>query len=177
MKKTFLLLFATFVCTGVHIFASALSYGQLNYGKETVQTIEGSGAIKLDSTTVTKVVQVNGSLEANYAEIKQMQVNGQVKLNKCIVEEKSFIAGLLIATQTRFLEEIRVASDETTFDSCSIKSLRIMKSSDPSKKQMVYLKGQTKVSDSIIFESGNGLVKLDPESEMKVKIKGGKILE
>src|SRR3989338_8524573 len=68
--------------------------GSQTFGKETIDSIEVNGFVKLDGTNVTDYLQVNGHLKAKNAKIEEMQVNGRANLDNCLIRKKSIICGV-----------------------------------------------------------------------------------
>lgn len=150
-------------------------YGTQVYGKETIDEIRVNGFVKLDGTIVSDYLQVNGRLKAEDAQIEEMQINGQATLDYCSLRRKSTICGALIATFSKFAEELSISSERVIIDSCESNSLRILQIGGYRGIQVVELRGKTKITGSIIFESGNGEVVVSPESEITGAIIGGQI--
>jgi hypothetical protein len=139
--------------------------GFLNYGNETVNSLQVNGYVNLNGTTITNLLQVNGSLTATQAQIGEMNVQGQASLNNCTVKNKSMVAGSLTALLSSFNDEVTLLSDNSAFDTCSIASIRVRKSQN-NVPQIIELKGKSKVTGPITFESGSGQVIASPESQI-----------
>lgn len=165
---------AIFSIAAVVALTSA-TYGIQTYGKQTVATIEHHGNVSLEGTKVTKRLEVFGKLSAKDATIAQMQVFGEATLSHCQVQKKSTVHGMLTATESTFNKELSVATDHLVFTDCTLHGLRVLKSEGHPRMQIVELRGDTKVMGSIIFEGKNGEVLVEPESEIKGKVVGGKL--
>ncbi len=150
-------------------------HGTQIYGKDTVDEIQVNGFVKLEGTKVLDHLQVNGCLKAENAKIEEMQVNGQATLDHCFIKQKSVICGALVATSSQFDNELSVSSERVIFNSCVLSSLRILRVGGYQGTQAVELRGKTKINSSIIFESGNGEVIVDSDSEIIGTVIGGKI--
>ena len=147
--------------------------GYLNYGNEILSSLQINGYVNLNGTTITNLLQVNGSLTANQARIGEMQVFGQASLNNCIVKNKSIVTGSLNAFLSIFTNEVTLASDNSIFDSCSIASVHVRNTKN-NVPQRIELKGKTMVMGLITFESGTGQVIASPDSQISAKqIAGG----
>lgn len=153
----------------------SIKQGSQIYGKETVEKIETNGLIKLDGTTITEYLQVNGSLKAEGAQIEKMQINGQATLDNCLIKKKSVVCGFLSVINSKFRDELSVSSEKATFNSSTLTSLHILQVEGYQGVQLVELVGKTKIDGSITFDSGKGEVIADPDTEITGKIIGGKI--
>lgn len=154
--------------------ANQTAEGYLNYGNEILNSVQVNGYVTLNGTTILQQLQVNGSLSANQAQIGAMMVNGQASLNNCTVKNKSVVAGSLTAMLSTFSDEITLASDNSTFDACTIASIRVRKNN--AIPPTIELKGKTKVTGLITFESGNGQVIASPDSQISAaQITGGEL--
>lgn len=154
--------------------ANQSAEGYLTYGNEILNSIQVNGFVTLNGTTILQQLQVNGSLSANQAQIGEMVVNGQASLNNCTVKNKSVVAGSLSAMLSTFNDEITLDSNNSTFDGCTIVSIRVRKNKNSAIPPTIELKGKTKVSGMITFESGNGQVIASPDSQISTaKIVGG----
>lgn len=156
----FVLLAAVFA-----IFADVNSNGNISYGKDTINNLDVNGMVKLDGTKITDSLKVNGYLQASKAQIEKMQINGNAILNKCSVNQKSVVRGFLQAKNSSFSDEISIYSENAVFDSCSIKSIFIHDTKSYG-KQILELKGKTKVTGTITFEKGEGEVIVGPSCEI-----------
>ena len=152
-----------------------INHGSQTYGAEVVEEIQANGYVKLNGTTVTTYLQVNGRLEAENSQIEKMQVNGQATIHHCLIKQKSIICGALIAKNSTFTDELSISSEKVTLDSCSLTSLHILKVGGYFGVQIVELKGSTQINGPIIFQSGNGEVIADPNCEIIGGVIGGKI--
>lgn len=173
------------------IFQLSMTHGRQTYGKETIDKVDVNGFVKLEGTHVSESLQVNGRLKAEDAQIGEMLVNGTATLNRCTVKEmrvngravldhstikqKSVVCGTLQPSFSNFQDEITISSEKVIFNSCVLKSLRILKDKDDHLVQVVELKGKTTVDGSIIFESGKGEVIISSDSIITGAIVGGKI--
>lgn len=158
-----------------HDVPSNISHGSQTYGKETVEKVQANGLVKLNGTKVTKHLQVNGSLKAENAQIEEMQVNGQATLDHCLIKQKSNVCGALIATDSRFEDELSVSSERAVFDACELTSLHILRVRGYCGVQVVELKAKTKIDGPITFDGGKGEVIADSDTKISGRVIGGKI--
>lgn len=150
-------------------------YGYQRYGKETVNSIQANGSVFLEGTKVLGTVHVNGSLEADEAAMENLEVNGQVNLKNCLINGTSLINGSLTADNTKFQDELSVASQKILLRTCSVDSLRIREVVGFDGVQIIDLRSGTKVTGSIVVESGNGEIWLSSNSEISGEISGAKV--
>lgn len=156
--------------------ANQSAEGYLTYGNETLNSVQVNGFVTLNGTTILQQLQVNGSLSANQAQIGAMIVNGQASLNNCTVKNKSTVAGSISAMLSTFNDEITLDSNNSTFDACTIASIRVRKNKNNAIPPTIELKGKTKVSGMITFESGNGQVIASPDSQItSQQLTGGEL--
>lgn len=158
-----------------HYMANNINHGSQTYGKETVAKIQANGFVKLDGTRVTDHLQVNGRLKAEDAQIEEMQINGQATLDRCLIKQKSNVCGALIATDSRFADELSVSSERAVFNSYDLTSLHILRVGGYQGVQVVELRGKTRIDGPITFDSGKGEVIADPDTEISGGVIGGKI--
>jgi hypothetical protein len=155
---------------------SGQNNGYRSYGNETVDFVQANGAVVLNGTQVLGEVNVNGSLQANNATIDSLQVNGSATLRSCQIANNCTINGGLVADSTKFKGEISVASQKITLSACSVDSLVVRKTGSAS-VPVVILQNGTKVTGSIIVESGNGEIWVSSGSEVSSDVSGAKIIQ
>lgn len=153
------------------------NYGYQSYGKETVKSIHANGFVSLEGTKVEGMVQVNGSLEADESAMESLEVNGQVGLKNSLIRGTSIINGALIADNTKFQKELSVASQKILLRTCSVDSLRVREVVGFDGVQVIDLRSGTKITGSIVVESGNGEIWLSSNSEVSGPISGAKVFK
>lgn len=158
-----------------YYMAKNINQGSQTYSKETVEEIQANGFVKLDGTRVTDHLQVNGHLKAEDTQIEEMQINGQATLNRCLVKQKSAVCGELVATNSKFADELSISSERVVFNSCALTSLHILRVEGYKGVQVVELRGKTRIGGSITFDNGNGEVIADLDTEITGEVIGGKI--
>lgn len=147
-----------------------VSYGMEEYSHETLDALQVFGAVRLTSTKVRDQLEVNGQVNAENCEIGKLRVRGHAVLDNCVVRKKSNIQGFLEVSKCRFLDTVTVYTEHLILESCTITALHI---SDNGGEQMLELKGDTKITGTIKFESGRGIVVKDPTAEFKGELIGG----
>jgi len=141
--------------------------GYQKYGKETVSSIQGNGSVVLEETKVLGLLQVNGSLKADESLINSLQVNGQADLNNCVIANTTIINGSLNANNTKFQQELSVASQKIVLRMCSLDSLTIREVSGYTGTQVIDLRSGTNVTGAITVESGKGEIWISSNSEIQ----------
>lgn len=147
------------------------------YGKETLESLNGAGLIKLNGTTITNDLHFNGSLITKEAQIGSLDVMGEANLNQTTIHKASTIMGSLQATQSKFLQPITILSQKTLFTSCKLQGITVRKDDSYKGKQTIELKQGTIVDGPIHFESGKGEVILSSSSQVLGPITGGKVIK
>lgn len=120
-------------------------------------------------------MQINGSLDADEAAIDSLQVNGQISLKSCLVNNGSIINGSLTADNTYFQKEVSAASQKITLTTCSLEALTVREIAGFEGVQVVDLRNGTKVTGPIVVESGKGEVWLSSNSEALGTISGAQV--
>jgi hypothetical protein len=147
-------LFCAMALCGICFGASGLQ----KYGNETVGQILSYGAVELNGTTVLGELNASGNVIAKNATIGSITANGQVSLHNCTVKGPSNINGHITARETVFQGDISVCSENLEFRNCTLQGIFIRQLSDPSKGQVLDLRGTNTVNGEIEFEAENGKV-------------------
>lgn len=156
---------------------STCTYGFQRYGKETVESIQEHGSIILEGTRVLGLARVNGNLTASESAIGSLQVNGQVDLKNCVVNDGASIKGSLIADKTKFQKELSVASQKIILSACSVDSLMIREVKGYDGLQVIDLRSGTKINGPIVVESGHGEIWLSSGSEISDQVSGAIVVK
>lgn len=181
MKNFYLLTWLTLIngaCMGFgedKMNQGGYNYGYQGFGKETVNSIQANGTVSLEGTKVLGLVYVNGSLNAEDADIDSLKVNGQLELKSCLINNNSIVNGSLNAENTEFQKELSVASQKITLRSCSVNSLTVREVSGFNGRQIIDLRSGTKVNGPIIVESENGEIWLSSNSVVSGPISGAQV--
>lgn len=151
--------------------------GNLTYGQEIFDTLQINGTVALNGTMILQRLQVNGSVAATNAQIGELHVNGLAALSHCTVKDKCTVTGSLKGSFSTFEKAIALASDNSSFDVCTISSIQVLKTKD-NVTQTIELKGKTELAGLISFESGNGQVIASKECPIKeAQVIGGKLIK
>lgn len=171
MKKLYFLVLLSAISMSCNICGAEnmnnFDFGYQKYGKETVNSIQGNGSVVLEETKVLGHVQVNGSLKADESLINSLQVNGQADLNNCVIADTTIINGSLTANNTKFQQELSVASQKIVLRMCSVDSLTVREVSGYTGTQVIDLLSGTNVIGSITVESGKGEIWVSSNSEIQ----------
>lgn len=147
-----------------------------SYGKESVESITGSGMIKLNGTEITKTLEITGSLIARDASIEAMDILGQANLTESHVKNAN-VMGQIQAVRSTFENPITILSQKAVFTESKLKGINVKKDSSYKGKQIIELRRRTIVNGNIHFESGKGEVHLFPGSQVLGLVDGGKIVK
>lgn len=148
-----------------------------NYGSEILETVQGTGIVKLNGTSVTNTLHVNGSLIAQNAQIGTLDVLGEANLTGSTIKNSASIMGSLQAVRTTFEQSITVLCQRVVFTASHLEGLTVQQDGGFKGKQVVELKQSTIVNGPIHFESGKGEVVLYPGSQVLGPITGGKLIK
>jgi hypothetical protein len=162
-----------------HLFAAKnqTASGNLTYGQEIFDTLQINGSVALNGTIILQRLQVNGGVAATNAQIGELLVNGLAVLSHCTVKDKCTVTGSLKGSFSTFEKAIALASDNSSFDTCTITSIQVLKSKD-NVTQTIELKGKTVVMGHISFEAGDGQVIASKECPIKeAQVIGGKLIK
>ena len=119
---------------------------------------------------------VNGFLSAHNASFTDLNINGTANLFNCVVKEDVEIRGYLLASSTEFKSKVNVYSNSIKFINSKVSGdLHFLHTT--SKKQVVYLDNNSKISGNIIFDNDNGEVILKGNSTVDGKIIGGRVIK
>ena len=154
--------------------SGTVTHGNLTYGKEILDSIDATGLVTLDGTTVSDLLTVKGSLQAANCQIGKLDILGSTILDNCTIYQFSTITGVFTARGSYFPRGLSICSKEIEFSACTVASLQILKNSDANEPQIVRLKNGTKIDKTITFDAGNGEVRMDSSCQVG-NVTGGKI--
>jgi hypothetical protein len=148
-----------------------------NYGVETLESIQGSGLVKLNGTSVTNTVQVMGSLITQNAHIGTLDVMGEANLTGTTVKHGGSIMGSIQAIRTTFEDSITILCQRSIFTASRLQGITVQQDSGFKGKQVIELKQGTTVSGPIHFESGKGEVIVNLGCKVLGPVTGGKVIK
>ena len=149
-------------------------YGEVTCGKGSTETVNANGVAKMNGTEVERHTQVNGSLRAVSAKLGTLTVNGDVILKRSEIRDVVKINGVLNAFKTQFLSSLVILANSGSLKKCELQDITFKKTSTPRQKIKLY---DSKVSGSITFDGGDGIVYLCDGSKVTGDIVGGKTTE
>jgi len=147
-----------------------VSYGMEEYHGESIESLQGYGIVRLEDSKVITSLEVDGQLKGERCEFGKVKVNGHAILDNCLVKKRILVQGMLEAVNSKFLDVVVVASEHTVFDGCNLVSIHVRESG---KEEVVELRGGTKLTGTIKFDSGHGIVLKGPHTEFSGKVVGG----
>lgn len=151
--------------------------GSGNYGSETVESIQGTGLVRLNGTSITNEVQVNGSLIAQNAHIGTLDIMGEANLTGTIVKNGGTIMGSLQAIRSTFEQSITILAQKAVFTASRLEGITVQQDSGFKGKQVIELKQGSVINGAVHFESGKGEVLLYPGCKILGQVTGGKIVK
>jgi hypothetical protein len=151
-----------------------VSTGVISYAKDTIGSIDATGYVTLNGTTVRKKVEVKGRIDAKEAHIGSLQVTGNANLNGCIVDGLCEVSGFLNGINTRFKDKIIISSNSLSLQACQAPAIEVKKTGWAFGSQVIELSKNSKVGE-IIFESGNGKVIVTEGSTVSGPVIGAEI--
>lgn len=157
--------------------ASVCNYGPGNVTCSTgvVDSLQGTGNVVVNGTTVSGATIVDGLLSADDANFSSLEVNGSAKLTQCTINDTANIKGSLAASSTKFQKSLKIYSDKTRLINTKVNGdLRLCHTD--AKKQILYLDNYSEVSGDIIFDDGAGEVFVRGKSKIGGKVVGGQVI-
>lgn len=150
--------------------------GAANYGAVTLESLQGSGLVKLNRTQVLHDATILGSLIATEAQIGRLAIQGQANLTHTTVQEGGSVLGSLQAVRSKFLKDLSLTTHKAVFTGCQLEGITVQKEDSFKGKQILELRQGTIVQGPIVFESGKGEIHLFPGSKTFGTVTGGKIV-
>lgn len=147
------------------------------YGTETIESVDSFGLIRLNGTTVTDSVHVNGSLIANNAILNSFDVIGEANLTRTTIRNNSTVVGFIQAQNSKFEKPLTITSQKAVFIACELQGITLHQGDGFKGKQVLELKQGTIVHGPIVFESGKGEVYVYPGSQALDSVTGGKKID
>lgn len=172
---------------------SMVRYGITHLGNETIPSITIHGPATMNGTNILELAEINGLLNATKASFNRLHMNGNFQGQEVSIKEGEFngsvgiikskvtgtisIYGLLIASESEFLDKIIFDSSEIYISNSKVQDILVLNSSEYSPAQKIYLKEGTVIKGTIIFNSGKGEVVVSSDSVIsQSQVVGGKIV-
>lgn len=150
--------------------------GSNQYGEVELETIDGTGLIKLNGTTA-QAIHLTGSLVAQGAQIGMLDIMGEANLKDSTIQNASTVMGSLQATRTTFQNSLSILSQKALFTSSRLESITVKQDMGYKGKQIIELRQGTLINGAIHFESGKGEVIVFPGCQVLGDVTGGKIVK
>ncbi len=150
--------------------------GVNSYGEELLESLQANGLVKLNRTTITNALTVNGSVIAQDATIGSIDIMGEAHLTHTTVQNGGTILGYLQTHHANIQQPLTLNGQKAVFSSTKLSDITIRKMDAFKGKQIIELRQKTVVDGSITFESGKGEVHLYPGSQIIGPVKGGKVV-
>lgn len=169
--------------------SSDMQFGAIQISNSTQKKLYHSGMLELQSVTMEDAAVINGYLMAKNSTFKELTVNGQCQLENSKLNGPTSINGqmqlknvdasaaltvygFLGARNSLFDALLTVTSSNIDLIDSNAQNINI--EGVKGEKQTLNLT-RTTVNGNIVFASGKGIVKMDPESSIKGKVSGGTI--
>ncbi len=146
-----------------------------SFGKVTLESVDGTGLVKLNGTTVLEGVRTLGCLISQNSEIGSLDVMGEVNLTGTIVKHGGSIMGSIQTIHSDIKGPITILSQKSIFASSKLVGITIKQDGGFKGKQIVELKSGTIVDGPIHFESGKGEVIIHSGSQVLGPVSGGQV--
>ncbi len=150
------------------------TYGQKAFGKETFSSLEHSGSLSLNETTVTNKLVVNGTLRIDYAILSILKVNGMCHAWNSKVSGLAKINGTLIGHNTHF-QDIHVSSDSVDLTSCEVENISLLSCPNSNRNERTLLLKGTWVKGSINVEGDPAVIVMDSSSRIDGSVTNARI--
>ena len=146
--------------------------GVLNYQKQTLESLEGSGVATLNEVRVEGKTHFNGTFMATASTFfSSFNVNGTVDAVKSIFSKSVTINGPLNAVDSTFQDQVSISTEKATLENSTVEKEVIFRRSSASKEVLTLSKGSV-IKGSVTFEGSNGKIKLLDESKILGSITG-----
>ena len=147
------------------------------YGKVTLEELDANGLIRLNGTTVTNQIHLNGSLISQNGEIGSIDVIGQANLTETTLKGGGSIIGSIQATRSNIQAPLHILGQKAVFTASQLVGVTVKQDSGFKGKQTIELRQGTIVNGPIHFESGRGEVLIYSGSHVVGPITGGKAIK
>lgn len=145
--------------------------------KDTVVTekLKINGEVVLgQGTVVNEMMIINGILNAEGADFKRrLIVNGNASIKQSKFHENASFNGNLTVSDSEFLGYLYLHVQQSDYFNCRLNYIFAEKNPYTNAKEIIFLKNGSLVNGDVMFESGNGEIHLDANSQIKGKIYGG----
>lgn len=165
----------TFVMAASALFADP-QIGKDAYGKETLESLQVLGTVKLNGTTISKSLKITGNLIAHSALLNQVEAAGDIQLFDTTIEQVMQVTGSVKAFNSIFRQPLVFLGQRGLFSACQLPGITVQRDLAFKSAQIIELKDKTQIDGPILFEKGGGKVLLYPGSRVKGPVTGGCIV-
>jgi len=145
--------------------------GLLNYGRQTLPFLEGSGMVNLNGTTVNGLTSIQGCLKAIGAIFKSnVQIQGQFDIESSRIEGPLSVQGLATIIDSN-IQDCGITSNKVVMVSTTTKNITIFPTRNSSSEVLVIRNG-TVVNGDVTFASGNGIIQNDGTAQINGAVRG-----
>ena len=150
------------------------TYGSTYCDAGNVDELNASGIVNINRTHVMGASNIKGSLNAQSAIFKSLNIYGNAYLKNVKVNDGTKITGYLEAIQSHF-ENLDVAADKVILDQTSINHLVVTQSQGGI--TLIVLKNGSKVNGNICFKGVKGHVRLEGGSTINGQVINGDVTD
>lgn len=180
MRTFFLCAFLTFsfnelFSTEKSMNTMSYGYGVQHYTNETLPSVYVNGSVFLEGTIVTGEVKVNGSMQANKATLNNIELNGELQISNSNIAGNVRMNGFLQARQSHFLGTLSIAAQRMSIKTCTITNLHVRSVEEYQGIQVIDARGGTKITSSIIVDSGKGEIWVTSPHDISASVVGAEI--
>jgi hypothetical protein len=171
----FALLALSFITT---LFAKPTkAEGGGQFGQTTLESIDGTGLVKLNGTIVEKEIHLLGSLISQNGVIGTLDIFGEANLTETTVEHGGSVMGSIQTVRSNIKHPITILSQKSVFTDSKLVGITIEQDSAFKGKQFIELRQGTIVDGPIHFKSGKGEVLIYTNSQVLGPVTGGKVIK
>jgi len=149
------------------------SWGQLNCGKGSVNKIDAQGIVSMNNTIVSGKSNINGTLNASHVNLNTLNAKGMSIIEESTINGVSQFVGSLLATNSKFKDNMYITSESVDLASCKAKKLIINNKGDLHTK--LKLHGNTTVQ-KVVFKKTGGEVWLYDNAKVIQPLDSGKLI-
>lgn len=146
--------------------------GTVDFDHQSFNSLTIQGTADLEDVTVKNDLVVQGSLEAEDCLLHNITVYGNVALEETKVSGKTQVFGRAEFDECS-LQQVEIISKKAVFEECTALSV-IVKGTEVGSTIIL---NNTQILGDLLFEKGEGKVRLEGDSEVKGNIIGAMIIE
>lgn len=148
-----------------------------SFGKETLESLNGTGLIKLNGTTIENEIHVIGSLITQNGELGKLDIMGEANLTETTVEEGGTVMGSMQTMRSTIKKPLTILSQKSVFTASKLAGITVEQDTAFKGKQFIELRQGTLVDGPIHFKSGRGEVLIYSSSQVLGPVTGGKVIK